>query len=73
MKNYILPIIQIILSVILIIVILLQQQGTGLGSAFGGGDAMFRTKRGLEKGLFYATIVISILFFITAILNVTFS
>jgi len=73
MKNYILPIIQIVLSVLLIIVILLQQQGTGLGSAFGGGDTMFRTKRGLEKGLFYATIVISILFFVTAILNVTFA
>ncbi len=37
--------------------------------AFGGDGNVFRTKRGLEKGLFYATIALSVLFFSVAILN----
>jgi preprotein translocase subunit SecG len=41
--------------------------------AFGGVGDVFRTKRGIEKGLFIATIVLSILFFGTAILNVALS
>lgn len=56
-------IVQIVSAVALIITILLQQRGTGLGSAFGGDSAVFRTKRGVEKGLFFGTIIFSILFF----------
>ena len=56
-------------SVLLSVTILLQQRGTGLGGAFGGEGTVFRTKRGLEKGLFYATIAIAFLFVGTAILN----
>lgn len=59
----------IILSILLVVTVLLQQRGSGLGAAFGGDSNVFRTKRGLEKGLFYATIAISFLFFGTAILN----
>lgn len=70
MRQYILPIIQIVISVLLTTAILLQQRGTGLGAAFGGDSTVFRTKRGIEKGLFYATIGLSILFFATAILNI---
>lgn len=73
MRNVLFSIIQIVLSILLVAAILLQQRGTGLGSAFGGGGEVFRTKRGVEKGLFYATIVIAALFFVTAILNVTLS
>ncbi len=73
MRNILFSIIQIVLSILLVAAILLQQRGTGLGSAFGGGGEVFRTKRGVEKGLFYATIVIAVLFFVTAILNVTLS
>ena len=73
MRQLLLPIIQILLSLLLTIAILLQQRGTGLGMAFGGEGAVFRTKRGVEKGLFYATIGLSILFFATAILNVALS
>ncbi len=58
-----LKIAQIILAFILIIVILLQSRGSGLGSAFGGSSTVFLTKRGLEKKLYNATIIISILFF----------
>jgi len=70
MRQMLLPIIQIVLSVLLVTAILLQQRGTGLGATFGGEGAVFRTKRGLEKGLFYATIGLSVLFFVTAILNI---
>lgn len=60
----ILPYAQIVLSVLLVIVILLQQTGAGVGGAFGGADSIsgFHTRRGAEKALFYATIVIAILF-----------
>ncbi len=60
----ILPFIQIILSIALIVCILLQQTGASLGGAFGGDNfsAAFHTRRGAEKFLFYASIVISILF-----------
>lgn len=70
MHQVILPIIQIILSVLLVAVILLQQRGSGLGAAFGGGSDVFRTKRGVEKILHYATIGIAILFFGNAFLTV---
>lgn len=70
MRQLLLPIIQILLSVLLVAAILLQQQGTGLGGAFGGEGNVFRTKRGVEKSLVYVTVGLSILFFATAILNV---
>jgi preprotein translocase subunit SecG len=70
MRNLLLPLIQILISVMLVTAILLQQRGTGLGSSFGGASDVFRTKRGIEKGLFYVTIALSVLFFVTAILNV---
>ncbi|MDP3245309.1 MAG: preprotein translocase subunit SecG [bacterium] len=59
----ILTVIQIASAVLLTIVILLQQRGTGLGSTFGGGGAVYRTKRGVEKFLFWGTIVLSFIFF----------
>lgn len=65
----ILNIIQIVLSVLLIVVILMQQRGTGLGGAFGGEGNVYRSKRGIEKFLFHATIVIAILFVIGAVIN----
>ncbi|MBN2884824.1 preprotein translocase subunit SecG [Patescibacteria group bacterium] len=58
-----LQIIQIVISILLIIVILLQNRGAGLGSAFGGTGGVYLTKRGLEKKLFTATIVLAVLFF----------
>lgn len=64
----ILPYIQIVLSVLLIVCILLQQTGAGLGGAFGGDNfsAGFHTRRGLEKYLFYTTMVIAVLFATTS-------
>lgn len=63
-----LPYIQIVLSVLLVAGILLQQSAAGLGGAFGDNfSSAFHTRRGFEKTLFNATIVIAILFVITAV------
>lgn len=61
---------QVLISILLIAAILLQQRGTGLSAAFGGDGNIYRTKRGLEKIIFIATIVLSILFFGAALLNI---
>lgn len=65
----ILPYIQIVLSVILCTAILMQRSEAGLGGAFGGSDTggVFHTKRGFEKVLFIATIIIAILFALSAL------
>jgi len=60
---YSLKIAQIVISVLLVISILLQNKGTGLSEVFGGSSNVFLTKRGLEKKLFYSTIILAILFF----------
>lgn len=58
----ILSIAEIAVVILLIITILLQQKGSGLGSAFGGGNDIYATKRGAEKFIFYSSIVLSVLF-----------
>ena len=63
---------QIVVSILLIIVILLQNRGTGLGSAFGGTGGVYLTKRGLEKKLFIATIVLAVFFFGLSLANLLF-
>lgn len=63
-----LPYIQIGLSVLLIAAILLQQSAAGLGGAFGDNfSSGFHTKRGFEKTLFTASIVIAVLFVISTL------
>jgi protein translocase SecG subunit len=64
-----LPIFQIIISVTLITLILLQQRGTALGSAFGQEGGSYATRRGLQKKIFYATIVAGTLFILSALTN----
>lgn len=53
---------QILVSLALIFVILLQAKGSGFGAGLGGTTSSFRTRRGLEKTLFQATIVLVVLF-----------
>jgi len=65
-----LAIVQIVISIILIITILLQSRGVGLGAAFGGESNVYRTKRGIEKTLFIVTIVFGILFFGIGLANI---
>ena len=64
----ILPYIQFVLAVLLIISVLLQQTGASMGGAFGGDNfsAGYHTRRGAEKWLFYATIVLGVLFAVSA-------
>ena len=66
MQTY-LSIAQIVLSVVLILVILLQVRGGGLGGIFGQASSVYRTKRGVEKTLFQLTIVLVVLFLIISI------
>lgn len=61
MSNLLL-IIQIVLSVIISAAILLQAQGSGLGSTWSGGGETYHTRRGLEKIIFYFTITAIIAF-----------
>ena len=68
----VISLIQIILGVLLIVVIIIQQKGSGLGSAFGADLGFYRTKRGAEKILFYATIVISIALISSSIIGLAF-
>lgn len=63
MKENIYNIVELILSIILILAILLQQKGSGLGGVFGGSSNVYATRRGLDKILHYATIVVAVLFF----------
>ena len=53
---------QIIVSALLIAAILLQSRGSGLSSLFGGGGEFYQTRRGLEKKIFIATIILAIIF-----------
>ncbi len=66
-----LPYAEIILSVLLIVGIVLQQRGASLGGAFGGDNfaSTFYKRRGAEKFLFNATIVIAVLLVLAAIAN----
>ena len=64
-------IIQIILCAAVIVFILLQARGAGLGSAFGGSSAgsVFKTRRGVERLIFNLTIVFVVLFAIVSLLS----
>jgi preprotein translocase subunit SecG len=61
--SLILKIAEVVLAVLLVVSILLQSRGTGIGAAFGGGGNVYRTKRGAEKKLFQFTVLVAILFF----------
>jgi preprotein translocase subunit SecG len=62
---------QIIIAVMVVVVILAQVRGGGLGGIFGGsGESAFRTRRGIERTLFRFTIVLVIVFIILSMLSV---
>lgn len=52
---------QTVLAILVIISILLQQRGTGLGGTFGGDGSTYSTRRGAERIIFIATIVLAVL------------
>ena len=69
----ILNVIQIVLAILLATAILLQARGSGVGLAFGGDGNVYRTRRGIEKKLHVATIVMAILFFGVSLVNALYS
>lgn len=72
MKETILNSLQIILALFLIITILLQQKGSGLGGILGGSNNVYSTKRGVDKTLHYTTIILAILFFGSSLSRLVF-
>ena len=68
MKNLLL-IINIVLSVAIVVFILIQGGGAGLGSAWGGGGERFQTRRGIEKVVLWASAIAIFVFFIVSLIN----
>lgn len=68
MQTY-LSIAQIVLAVALILIVLLQVRGGGLGGIFGQADTVYRTRRGLEKTMFQLTIALAVLFIVIALIS----
>jgi len=66
----ILSIVQAVLAILLIIEVLIQQRGSGLGLAFGGSGEVYGVRRGAERFVFIATITTATLFFVTGLLRV---
>ena len=70
----ILPIAQIVLSILLITGILLQVSSAGVGASLSGSDSIssYHTRRGFEKFLFYFTIVVGVLFVLSTVVSILF-
>ena len=68
--NQILYYTQLAISVILIVLIAIQQRGAALGAGFGGGGEVYSTKRGAQKKIYYATIAVTTVFLVLGVLNI---
>jgi preprotein translocase subunit SecG len=68
MKSFLL-ILNIVLSVLIVIFILVQGRGAGLGSAWGGGGEMFQTRRGMEKIILWLTTIFIVIFLTVSLIN----
>ena len=64
---------QILVSVTLIVVVLMQVKGTGFGAALGGADQSFRTRRGIQRSLHRLTILLIVVFIGFSLWSVTAS
>lgn len=70
MKTY-LYLAQLVLAIALIVLVTLQAKDAGLSQMFGGSDmGVFRTRRGVEKTMFQATIVLAVAFVLLAVVTV---
>ena len=63
-------VLQIIVSASLIRIILMQASGSGIGTAFGGSESVYRSKRGVEKLFVYLTVFLTVVFFILSVIQV---
>ncbi len=62
-------IVQIIIAIALVVSILLQARGAGLGSVFGGTGTVFKTRRGIDKILFRMTVAFTVLFVLVSLIG----
>jgi protein translocase SecG subunit len=69
MNYQIIGLAQLVISILLVGAVLLQQRGTGLSSAFGGLSEVYSTRRGLEKMIFVATIILAILLVASVVID----
>ena len=69
MQTY-LSVAQIVVAIALILAVLLQVRGGGLGGIFGQADTVYRTKRGVEKTLFQFTIALVVIFIALSLISV---
>ena len=65
----ILQIITIVSAVLMVLAILLQQRGASLGAGFGGSGELHTTRRGIDKNLFEATIVLAVIFVLSILIG----
>jgi preprotein translocase subunit SecG len=63
---------QVVVSIALIVLIIIQQKGTALGSGFGGGNEVYSTRRGAQKKIYYATIAVATIFLVLGVLNILY-
>lgn len=61
---------QLVVSIALIVLIAIQQKGAALGAGFGGGGEVYSAKRGAQKKIYYATIVLATIFLVLGVLNI---
>jgi len=66
-------IIQVVLSITLIALVMIQSEGSGLGGSLFGGGEVYHSKRGIERSLFVLTIAVAFLFTVSSIGNVVLS
>ena len=65
----ILQVVNIGSAVLMMLAILLQQRGASLGAGFGGSNELYTTRRGLDKNLFEATVVLSVIFILSILIG----
>jgi len=64
-----LQIVTLITGVLVVILILLQARGASLGAGFGSSGELFTTRRGIDKSLHEATIIVAVLFVLSILVN----
>ena len=64
-----LPTVTIVSAALMVLMILLQSRGATLGAGFGSSGELFTTRRGLEKNLYEATIVVAIIFVLSIVVG----
>ena len=64
---------QILVSIAVVFAVLLQARGTGLSGTFGGDSAVYRSRRGIERGLWQFTLVLITLFVLFSLASFVFS